>query len=483
LSHIVYSPLYTVVPACVVLWLIGTLLSVSAQAQTGWFEISRSIQPLNESLTHQGSDSMSELVSDDRTSVSERLTRRQLKGIQPSSELIALDIHERNATETHQPVVVHQDTAITKSHAMLNDKALLFSSSKSIPVQTTNLDMFVGEIKVLGPVDVTRVAIGNGDIFTAEVLDDGQLLIIAEMAGSSSLRLWHADGHQSDFNIRVSATDSQTRVRLEKMVQMQVRMVEFRRSALQNLGVNWSDAITGPELAVSGNLATNPNIRPPSDTATTPSSEVANSLSAYFGIASNISSRINLLVANGHATTLAEPMLSTVNGGSASFLAGGEVPYPTIGANGQSSVEFKEYGIKLTISPIIDTLNQIRTTVDTEISQLDPAVSVQGTPGLLTRRIQTHVNVGSGETIVLSGLLSSESGKDVDKVPGIGRLPVIGRFFRSSASRNSVSELVVFLTPTIVENSSGSLSDRHRRILTHSDGRLKKIRSKGLLLD
>ena len=73
----------------------------------------------------------------------------------------------------------------------------------------------------------------------------------------------------------------------------------------------------------------------------------------YFGIASNITSRINFLASTGDATTLAEPVLSTTSGGTASFLAGGEVPYPSVGANGQSSIQFKEYGIKLKVSPII----------------------------------------------------------------------------------------------------------------------------------
>ena len=113
-------------------------------------------------------------------------------------------------------------------------------SSSTSPIRvsgTINVDMFAGEVKVLGKVNVTRVAIGNGSIVRAEVLKTGELLVIAQTAGSTSLRLWHKDESQSDFNIRVSESDPVTRIRMEKMVQIKVRMIEFRKSALGRLGI------------------------------------------------------------------------------------------------------------------------------------------------------------------------------------------------------------------------------------------------------
>ena len=353
----------------------------------------------------------------------------------------------------------------------------------SSAVSTINLDMFAGEVKVLGKVDVDRVAIGNGDIVRADVLKTGELLIIGESEGSTSLRLWHSDSTQSDYNIRVSSSDPETRVRMETMVRMRVRMIEFRKSALGKLGIKWSDSATGPGLAIAGDAVGNNLFRLPAEELAATLPNTVKPFSTYFGVASSITSRINFLASTGDATTLAEPVLSTTNGGSASFLAGGEVPYPSVGANGQTVVQFKEYGIKLNVTPRIDASGNVRTLVETEISQLDPAVSVQGTPGLLTRRAQTQVNVRSGETIVISGLLSSESSKDVDKLPGIGNLPIIGSFFRSKNARNSVSELVIFVTPEIIEPDTALLTQREQLFLHNSEQRLDQAHGQIRLLD
>ncbi len=350
-------------------------------------------------------------------------------------------------------------------------------------VETDNIDMFAGQVKVFGQVNVNRVAIGNGDIVRAEVLKSGELLVIGQAAGSTSLRLWHADKTQSDFNIRVSENDPETRVRMETMVRMRVRMIEFRKSALGKLGVDWSDSAAGPGFAIAGDAIGNNFFRPAAEGIDAVLPNTVNPFQTYFGIASNITSRINFLASTGDATTLAEPVLSTTSGGSASFLAGGEVPYPSIGANGQTSVQFKEYGIKLNISPIVDPMGNVRTIVETEISQLDPAVSVQGAPGLLTRKAQTQVNVRSGETIVISGLLSSESSKDIDKLPGLGNLPVIGQLFRAQNARNTVSELVIFVTPEIIQPQGNTLSAREQTVFDAAELKVDDARQHIQLLD
>jgi len=324
-----------------------------------------------------------------------------------------------------------------------------------------NVDMFAGEVRVFGSVDVTRVAIGNGSIVRAEILATGELLVIGQKPGSTSMRLWNKDATQTSYNIRVSETDPVTRVRMERMVRMRVRLVEFRKSALGQLGINWSDSTAGPSFAAAGDALGSNLFRPASEGFANLPNRVA-PFSTYFGIASNITSRINFLASNGDAVTLAEPVLSAVNGGVASFLAGGEVPYPTVGANGQTTIDFKEYGIKLDVTPLIDDAGNVRAGVSTEISQLDPAVSVGGAPGLLTRRAQTQVNVRSGETIVISGLLSAESSNDIDRIPGLGRLPIIGQLFRSRNARESVTELVIFVTPEVIEPSVPALTDRER---------------------
>ncbi|MFT6308777.1 MAG: pilus assembly protein CpaC [Halioglobus sp.] len=368
-------------------------------------------------------------------------------------------------------------------NALLSEPDEVLLPVLPVPVGTTNVDMFAGQVKVLGQVDVTRVAIGNGDIIRAEVLKSGELLVIAQSPGSTSLRLWHTDKKQSDFNIRVSEHDPETRVHMETMVRMRVRMIEFRKSALGKLGIDWSDGTAGPGFAIAGDAIGNNYFRPAAEGLAGTLPNTVRPFQSYFGIASNITSRINFLASTGDAMTLAEPVLSTTSGGSASFLAGGEIPYPSINENGQSTVQFKEYGIKLNVSPVIDPFGNVRTSVETEISQLDPAVSVQGAPGLLTRKAQTQVNVRSGETIVISGLLSSDSSKDIDKLPGIGNLPIIGHFFRARNARNSVSELVIFVTPEIVLPQGPLLNQRQQALFDVSEKRVVAARQKIKILD
>jgi len=293
------------------------------------------------------------------------------------------------------------------------------------------------------------------------------LLVIAEGAGSSSLRLWFDDGMQADFNIRVSEQDPEMRVRMEKMVRMRVRMIEFRKSALSRLGIDWADAVNGPTYGIAGDLLSNTLHRPMFDEFEGLPLGVE-PFSAYFGIASNLTSKINAMSINGDARILAEPVLSGTNGGVASFLAGGEVPYPTVGSNGETIVDFKEYGIRLEVQPRVDSAGNVRAAIETEISQLDPAVSVQGAPGLLTRRANTEVNVRSGQTIVISGLLSSEA-------PGIGRLPILGRLFRSDNVRNSISELVIFITPEVLDPKNMELTERELEF--HREANIQNLKA------
>jgi pilus assembly protein CpaC len=380
-------------------------------------------------------------------------------------------------TGTLNPVnAVNQLRSVPAPDSSNSREATRESSRDFAPIghaRTVNIDMFIGEVKVFERVDVTRVATGNGNILRVEVLDTDELMIIAQAEGSSSVRLWHRDGRQSDYNVRVSSADPETRVREETMIRMRVRMIEFRKSALGKLGIDWSDSINGPGFAVAGDAIGNAYFRPEADAIFSELPNTVQPLSGYFGVAANITSRINFLASTGDATTLAEPVLSTMNGGSASFLAGGEVPYPSIGSNGQTVVQFKEYGIKLLVSPSIDASGLVRTVIDTEISQLDPAVSVQGAPGLLSRKAKTEVNVRSGETIVISGLLSSDSSKDIDKIPGIARLPVIGQFFRAQSARNSVNELVIFVTPEVIDAHPELITQRQQDFLGMSNRRVE----------
>jgi pilus assembly protein CpaC len=177
-------------------------------------------------------------------------------------------------------------------------------------------------------------------------------------------------------------------------------------------------------------------------------------LRAYLGINSLISTTINLAKNNGDAYVLAEPELSTRSGGEAKFLAGGQIPLPAVSSTGAGSVEFKDYGIRLTIKPMADENDNVLANVKTEISSVDPSVSVQGIPGFLTRQTETDINVKDGQTIVMSGLVNSDMSKDISRVPGLGSVPIIGSLFRSDNFKSGRTDLVILVTPTVVDPNS-----------------------------
>jgi pilus assembly protein CpaC len=171
-------------------------------------------------------------------------------------------------------------------------------------------------------------------------------------------------------------------------------------------------------------------------------------------LVTSLTSAINLAVTNGQAYILANPRLVTRSGQAASFLAGGEVPIPVAGALGTTSIDYKSYGVKLHIAPQVDAQGHILATIQTSLSQIDPSLSVQGYPAFLTRKTDAVVNVLPGQTIVLSGLIDSTGANDINKVPGLGDLPVLGALFRSTQFQRNQSELVIFVTPHILTPES-----------------------------
>ncbi|MES9970355.1 MAG: pilus assembly protein N-terminal domain-containing protein [Candidatus Thiodiazotropha sp.] len=345
-------------------------------------------------------------------------------------------------------------------------------------VSANNIDLFVGEVKILGKVEVDRVAIGKDGIVKLEIISTGELIVIGQEQGSTSLRLWNKDGSQYQYNIRVSKSDPEKRVRMDSMIRVSVKMVEFRKSALSKLGINWSNDFSGPTFSTVGDFVSNTLYKPANvtiDGANLPLR--VEPFSSYFGIATTLTSRINLLASDGDAVVLAEPVLSCVNGGTAKFISGGEYPIPVTNTNGGTSVEFKQYGIKMDISPRANNKNQIYTTIKAEVSEIDFSTTVLEVPGILKNETETIVNVESGETIVISGLLKAKRGRGSTKIPGLGDLPLVGGLFGSRDVQNEMSEMVVFLTPEVVEVKD-TYDDRATRIMGIRDKTNNQISEK-----
>ena len=251
----------------------------------------------------------------------------------------------------------------------------------------------------------------------------------------------------------------------QKMIYMRVKITEFNTNRLEELGINWTNKINGPALGLANEFATQ-NARAnnvsvlnaPNQAAFNGGNSSATTAAGgplgYFGIATEISSRINLAVNNGDALILASPVLSTRSGGEAEFLSGGEVPLPSTNTTGQSNVEFKEFGIKLKIKPVANDSGVIQANVETSISTVDQSLAVDNIPGFRTRRTQADISIHDGETLVISGLVNSQTAKDASGIAWLRDLPVLGPLFRSTTFRNEKSELVIFVTPRVIDPES-----------------------------
>lgn len=383
------------------------------------------------------------------------------------------------------------------------------------------LQLVVGQIKTIPlPSKVVRVAVGNGKIITSNVLET-EMVVLAETPGTTSLRLWTADGHQQNYAVSVLATDPdvtakrlgdmlsampgikverigdmvlltgtaskaglsridaiaklfpqthnavlEEEVTMRRMVYMKVQIVEMKKSLASTIGVAWDKNIAGPAAAIAGNWSTNQNFRvpatPPAGFTTTPAIPIGGAgWRPYLGMTSVITSMINLAVDNGDAFVLATPELSARSGGKAEFLAGGQIPIISpASAAAPATVTFKDYGIKLTIEPVADEKNNVSALLKTEVSNVDNSVAVGGNPGFLTRKTDSEFNVQSGQTIVLSGLVNTNLQKDISKLAGFGDLPILGALFRSTNFQNGRTDLVIFVTPTVIDSSSNLNQER-----------------------
>jgi pilus assembly protein CpaC len=249
-------------------------------------------------------------------------------------------------------------------------------------------------------------------------------------------------------------------------VMLQVKIAEVSRSTVRNIGVNLASAdLTGgfkfgvgqgrdfyPQFTPGGPLFTGTASSPGTTTAT-PAAIGTSLFGAGSLLGLNILSALDLAETNGLVTTLAEPNLTALSGETASFLAGGEFPIVTASNNG-TSVEYKSYGVSLAFTPTVLAGGRISMRVRPEVSQLTSEGAVRlnniEIPALTTRRTETTVELGSGQSFMISGLLQNGGNNSVDRAPFLGSLPILGALFRSKGFRRNETELVIVVTPYLV---------------------------------
>ncbi len=243
-------------------------------------------------------------------------------------------------------------------------------------------------------------------------------------------------------------------------VNLRVRIAEVSRSVLKQLGISWEGgAVAGSALGfgiATGRDVSNVIVNP----ATGAAQEVFNRASeggALFGEiltgGLDLNYAIDALDQEGFLTVLAEPNLTALTGKPANFLAGGEFPVPVPSRDG-IGIEYREFGVKLDFTPTVLNSGRISMHVRPEVSDLSSAggINVQGisVPSVSTRRAETTVELGSGQSFAIAGLIQNNVVQDKDKYPGLGSIPILGALFRSERFRREETELLIVVTPYLV---------------------------------
>jgi pilus assembly protein CpaC len=290
-------------------------------------------------------------------------------------------------------------------------------------------------------------AVPGGIVLTGEAKDPG----IVEDARRLALRYIPKDGE----------VINRIKVRGSNQIQIRVRFAEVSRNVDKIFGIDWENVGNAGGFAfglMSGNapavVATGANLlnvtRPVTGTNTNDVISLAHNGGRW-----NINSLIDALESDGLVTVLAEPNLTAMSGETASFLAGGEFPIPVPQSLGSITIDWKTYGVMLAFTPTLIGEDRISLHVRPEVSQLSEAGAITvdniSVPALTTRRAETTIELSSGQSFAIAGLLNNNQTQSANKYPFLGDMPILGPLFRSTQFQNNETELVIIITPYIVK--------------------------------
>jgi len=368
---------------------------------------------------------------------------------------------------------------------------------------------------------IARVAVGAAEIAEASAISPSEILINGKAPGETSLILWDRRGGRQFFNITVrpssaASTDTMDAIRRELAMELpgqtlkvtsenntvflrgnvknltsssravqiassgggkvvnllnvnvpdadpqillKVRFASVDRSRERQLGINLLSSGFGNTIAgtTTGQFNAPSVTIPAAGAAATPAIPPLNLFAFFPGL--NLSANIEALEQKGVVEVLAEPNVMAVNGKEASFLAGGEFPFPEAqaGSGGGAatiSITFKEFGIRLNFIPTITPRGTIRLQVAPEVSALDftNAIEIAGfdVPALTERKVKTEVELSDGQSFVVGGLLDKNENEAFQKIPFLGDIPILGKFFQSMQRTKTDTELIIIVTPELV---------------------------------
>jgi len=405
-----------------------------------------------------------------------------------------------------------QPAAARNTNAAANGSTVTFAGEA-----IEHVDLLVGRSAVIRTQrPIKRVSLPKPDIADALVTSSNEVLVHGKMPGTISLLVWADTGAIRSYDIAVRRDLSELEERVKQLfpgepitissnggdvvlsgtvstsyvvdkaaalalgyvekkedvvnllrqdeglqsnqVLLRVRFAEVSRSALQELGASFFTGAGGYKDWI-GRSSTQQFPAPDFDAEKgLVFSDFLNILA--FNTKEQLGTVVRALQTKGLFQSLAEPNLVTQNGKEASFLAGGEFPYPVVqgGATNAVTIMFKEFGVRLRFTPTITGTDTVHLKVAPEVSALDFAnsVTVEGfrVPALSTRKTETEVELRDGQTFAVAGLMDNSATQTMSKIPGIGDIPILGLLFRSRAYQKNATELVVMITPQILRRDS-----------------------------
>ncbi|SEG52755.1 pilus assembly protein CpaC [Bryocella elongata] len=380
---------------------------------------------------------------------------------------------------------------------------------------TDTLHVLVGQSLMLHDVNpLRRIYVGNPAILQTFTSGPQEVILTAKAAGVSTMVVWDTSDHSTMYTVHadldtsglsqslhaaypldsITATATDDHVTLSgtvataevseaalklagmyskevvnslrvvplhgKQVQLKLTVAEVDRSKLVQFGINLSRAFGGSVGTITTGQYPSSISATQSSGSTSATATASNALNFFFyNFAHGFGLTMEDLETANLLQILAEPTLTTLSGKTARFLSGGEFPVPIVqGGTGNStavSVQFKQYGVKVEFLPVVNDDGTIHLVVTPEVSTLDyaNAVSISGftIPALATRRSETEIELRSGQSFMLSGLLNHTTTDVLTKVPGAGDVPIIGHAFKSKSLTKGVSELVILCTAEVVD--------------------------------
>lgn len=389
------------------------------------------------------------------------------------------------------------------------------------------VEVSLNESKYMAASGITRLAVGNPAIADVQLLSSGDFLLVGKKAGTTSLIVWSDGGRRTEYTVYVAGNDrgmasaiqdaiGYPKVHVQMMkdrvmlrgkvenqyehdtalkiaglytggdgsgvidllemehpsqIRLEAQIIEINSDYTKNLGIQYWSQTPGSN-GNSGSSTGNPNNNITVGTAGLfYGGEDFSSTRKHGGWlgshVANVNVTLQALINEGKARILSRPSITTMSGKTANILIGGRIPIPVSDGNGNVSIDWHEYGVKLKIEPVVDSEDKITSKVHAEVSTLDYSHGVKidsfSVPGIATREAESEVNVRSGMTMAIGGLINSEDAKIVSKIPLLGDLPIIGRFFRHTSNTRDKREVIILITPTLVADDTPAPMSRRMK--------------------